>query len=72
MEGIRVQVCAEGGECSLCGVAGATQPGEWESVDCPGDGIRGGRVQLTQANNTLQFCEIEIFGTGNVHTIYER
>ena len=64
MKGIRVSVCSEGGDCFLCGVAKGVAAGEWETVECPPEGLLGGRVQINHPTTNLQFCEIEIFGYG--------
>ena len=64
MQGIEVRVCSTSGDCQLCGSAPPTAKSAWATVQCPGDGLVGTYLDLINRNNYLQFCEIEVFGSG--------
>ena len=76
MQGIEIKVCRNSGECALCGVAPYTPINAWAQITCQSGGLVGDYLYLTNKNTYLQFCEIEVFGSGEVnyllHRMYER
>ena len=61
MHGARVDVCIDDVICELCGIAANLAPGTWLAVACD-DAIPGNQVKLSNANNFLTFCGIQIYG----------
>ena len=62
---IAVQVCDGANGCTACGKFQANAGGAWGSLDCNGHGAIGTTVKLANPADHLQFCEMEMFGTGN-------
>ena len=64
MEGIQVFVCRfPWSKCLPCGVAAETYPEKWASLYCIGGWVEGNQIKVSHSYETLQFCEIQVFGT---------
>ena len=61
---IQIQVCQKGGACKTCGSPPSVPEGTWAWLDCAGGPIVGNEIKMTNPVEHLQFCEMEIYGTG--------
>ena len=56
--------------CSLCGAISEETDYAWHFVDCPDGGIEGTEIKLTNPGNELYFCDVLVYGIGEISFKY--
>ena len=66
MQGTLIEICDQGGNCSVCGVfKNIYTTADFQQIYCNlGYGIEGNQVKITNPSNLLQFCEVNFNGKG--------